>query len=284
MNIFSDSTLKKINKYLNSGYNMRIDVGLSYNAPFLIKWVKTNRKNIVIGFEPHPSSFQNIEIKIRDFPKEDKDRIFIFNCAISNTGTPVSQKFFSTGSPNTAKDPGSSSLLKPIGRFDNSVVETFNVSVMSLDYFLNKLNYKIIEFIKIDTQGNDLAVLKSLKSHIPKVYMIQAERDCTDYYDRASTGSDLDDFMLDNNFKKVANTKNGMDSLYVNSLIRVLDFVPFRIDLILRKFPGILLNFVVKSPIIFFETLLASIIYSLRTNISIIYFKLKHLGKIVLRR
>jgi len=276
--------LKKINLYLNNGYNMRIDVGLSYNAPYLIKWVKTNKKNIVVGFEPHPLSFQNLEIKIKNFPKETRDRIFIFNCAISNIGAPTSQKFFSTGSPNTDIDPGSSSLLKPIGLFNNSIVETFNVNVISLDYFLNKVNYKVIEFIKIDTQGNDLAVIKSLKSHILKVYMIQAERDCTDYYDKAASGSELDEFMLHNNFKQIANTKNKMDSLYVNSLIRVLDFVPFRIDIILRKFPKILIKFAAKSPIIFWKTFLASIFYVLATNINIIYFKLKHLGKIFLKR
>jgi hypothetical protein len=114
--------------------------------------------------------------------------------------------------------------------------------------------------------------------------MIQAERDCTDYYDKAASGSELDEFMLHNNFKQIANTKNKMDSLYVNSLIRVLDFVPFRIDIILRKFPKILIKFAAKSPIIFWKTFLASIFYVLATNINIIYFKLKHLGKIFLKR
>jgi FkbM family methyltransferase len=284
MNLFSYSVLKKINLYLNTGYNMRIDVGLSYNAPYLIKWVKTNKKNIVIGFEPHPLSFHNLEIKIKDFPEETRDRIFIFNCAISNVSAPTSQKFFSPGLPNTAIDPGASSLLQPIGFFSNSIVETFIVNVISLDHFLNKVNYKIIEFIKIDTQGSDLAVIKSLKSHVLKVFMIQAERDCTDYYDKAASGSELDEFMSHNNFKQVANTKNKMDSLYVNSLIRVLDFVPFRIDLMLRKFPKILIKFAVKSPIIFLKTVLASISYVLGSNIYIIWFKLKHLGKIFLKR
>jgi FkbM family methyltransferase len=283
MKIFSDSTIKKINLYIRNGYNMRIDVGLSYNGPYLIKWVKTNKKNIVIGFEPHPQSFENLKIKISEFPKKTRDRIFIFNYAISNVSVPTSKKFFSTGVPNTALDPGASSLLKPIKLLKNSVVEAFRVRVIPLDYFLNRIDYKIIEFIKIDTQGSDLAVLKSLNSHIRKVHMIQAERDCTDYYDKAASGNELDEFMIRNNFTQVGHTKNKLDSLFINTLIPVLDFVPPRFIIVIRKFPKTLGKFVIKSPIVFTRTILVSIFYDLNVNLHIYFLRLKHLTKILLK-
>lgn len=284
MNIYSEHTLREINSYLKKGYGLRVDVGLSYNAPYLIRWVKTNKKIIVIGFEPHTQSFENLKIKISHFPQEIRNRVFIFNCAISNVNSPTSQKFFSTGFPHTAIDPGRSSLLEPLGLLKDDVVEIFDVSVISLDYFLERINFRVIEFIKIDTQGNDLAVLKSLKSHISKVYMAQFERNCFDYYRKAATGSELDKFMIHNNFIQVWQTKNNSDSLFVNKFITVLDFVPFRIDIMIRKFPITLTKIIVKCPKIFLQTFLTSSFYVLNANMYKYYFKLKHYSKMLLQR
>jgi FkbM family methyltransferase len=284
MSILNESIFREINFFLNKGLNLRIDVGLSYNAPYLIKWARTNEKIIVVGFEPHPLSFSKLEEEISKLSFEIRSRIFIFNCAISDVDEPSTKKFYSTGFPNSTEDPGRSSLLKPIGSLRDTVVETHDVTVISLDYFLNKMNYRIIEFIKIDTQGTDLEVAKSLKLHILKVYMIQAERDSTEFYNNATTGSALDEFMLHNNFIQVSHTKDNMDSLFVNSMIKVLDFVPFRLDIITRKFPKTLIKFAFKSPIIFLQISFASIFYVSHQHIIVNYFKLKHLGKVILKK
>ena len=52
------------------------------------------------------------------------------------------------------------------------------VAAFELQYFLSKVNwknYKYIEFMKIDTQGNDLNVLKSTGIYLKRIMFIQME-------------------------------------------------------------------------------------------------------------
>ena len=97
-------------------------------------------------------------------------RIKIINSAISNVGKLV--KFYMLDE----KFIGNSSLSKPKSNFGK--YQTKLVAVKKLDFYLKNIDWKkikYIEYLKIDTQGNDLKVLKSAKNYIDKVCFIQAE-------------------------------------------------------------------------------------------------------------
>jgi FkbM family methyltransferase len=270
------ASIIKINKFMTEGLNLRIDIGLSFSAPYLIKWAKTNRNIVIVGFEPHPECFKKLIELVKSLPIEAQTRIFLYNIAISDELVPCIKTFYSTGFPNSKSDPGLSSLLKPIGTCEKYLVETLEVKVVSLNFFLNKIDYKIIEFLKIDTQGNDLEVIKSMKTHISSVYMIQAERDHDDFYENAAPGKDLEFFMDGNKFKLIANSKDKIDSVFINTSFDDFNFMPFRLDLVLKNYPKVIAKLIIESPFIFFRTLFDSIIYNLNFKFYLFKNNCKH--------
>ena len=279
-NFIDPFSIAKINELTKKGFNLRIDVGLSFNAPYLIKWAKTNRNIVVLGFEPHPASFEKLNEMVKSLPAEIQSRIFLYNVAISDELVPCIKTFYSTGIPNSESDPGLSSLLKPIGVYETYVVDTFKVGVISLDFFLNKINYERIEFLKIDTQGNDLEVIKSMKFHLSDVYMIQAERDCEELYENAAPGKELESFMAGKKFNLIANSRDRWDSVFLNSVFKELNFIPFRLDLLLRKYPKVFLILMIKYPLNFFKVLSASITYNLGYEFNLFKNNCKHFVKV----
>lgn len=189
-----------INQKLKSGFKLRFDIGLSNDMPNSLEWLEKDEDVFVVGIEPHPNNFQCCKELIDN--SKFKDRCFLIESAIDDVENTDKKVFYGLGGPETNYDAGTSSLRKPIGRFKNSIKEVYNVNVISLNYILDNLEYHLIDLIKTDTQGNDLNVLKSLKEHIKKVIYIHSEYDESSDYKNANTGSELDDFLLKNNFEK----------------------------------------------------------------------------------
>lgn len=73
----------------------------------------------------------------------------------------------------------SSSLLKPTSQnLMSKLNKTLKIKTVNLKFYLEKINfekYKYIEFLKIDTQGNDLNVVKSCGNYLKKICFVQME-------------------------------------------------------------------------------------------------------------
>jgi FkbM family methyltransferase len=84
-------------------------------------------------------------------------------------------------------------------------VNKYKVSTIRLDNFIEQENYHnmIIDFIKIDTQGHDLNVIKSLGKYIKNVREILCEVQITNFelYKDQSNKNDLLSYMKENNFE-----------------------------------------------------------------------------------
>ena len=84
-------------------------------------------------------------------------------------------------------------------------VNTYKVSTTRLDTFIKKENLQdtIIDFVKIDTQGHDLNVIKSLGEYIKNVKEILCEVQITnfDLYKEQSNKDELLSYMKENNFE-----------------------------------------------------------------------------------
>ena len=183
-----------INEKLKSGLTLRFDVGLSFNMPNATKWLNDDPNVYVIGIEPHPNNFKSCCSHLETL--DAGDRCYLIEAAISNVGESREQDFY-----GLSGDPGTSSLCRPIGRFENLVDRVYTVETVSLASILDNLNYEKVSVLKTDTQGNDLKVLKSAGDHLKNVDFIYAEYDESEDYENANTGEELDKFLEENGFE-----------------------------------------------------------------------------------
>ena len=177
-----------INKKLKSGLKLRFDVGLSFNMPNASKWLHDDSNTYVIGIEPHPDNFKSCCSHVENHSAGD--RCYLIEAAISNVAKETDKDFYGlTG------DPGTSSLCRPIGRFETLVDRVYTVETVSLASILDNIEYDRIDVLKTDTQGNDLNVMKSAGEHLKRVDFVYAEYDESEDYEGGNTGEELDEYM-----------------------------------------------------------------------------------------
>ena len=118
-------------------------------------------------FEPNPIAFEQLKENLKEY----KDKIKLVNAAC-DTADGVS-KFYMT------KNLVSSSLGLPLDcANDNaSVQNNFLVQTINLFGYLKRNNVNYIDFLVLDAQGADLAILSTIKEMIDKqlVYQIMVE-------------------------------------------------------------------------------------------------------------
>jgi FkbM family methyltransferase len=161
--------------------SVRIDVGLSVNAPQSAAWLSRDRNLYVFGFEPVGRNRQSIMAGDSPWPlnlnPQDIDkRISIIPCALLENHIPAGLNMYVT-----KLDPGCSSILKP-KTFEIDYIE--NVNVFSLNDFLQYFPFEMISFIshlKIDVQGADIQVLEGAKDYLAKIMCITVEVDTHEY-------------------------------------------------------------------------------------------------------
>lgn len=99
-------------------------------------------------------------------------------------------------------------------------INTYKVDTIRLDKFIEKNNInQTIDFIKIDTQGHDLKVIKSLGDHIFRVREILAEVQTTNYelYKNQTKKSELVEYMKIHDFslkKNQQTSKNQEENIW----------------------------------------------------------------------
>lgn len=176
-----------INSKIASGKKIRIDIGTSINAPISKYWLDNEDNIFVIGFEPNPNcvfkqnfwngQYMNICSILDSHPK--REDYYHIICGLDNVSEPTKADLFLT-----TNNTGCSSLLEPIIQnisgceLDGKIP----VQIISAKWFLDKLNYKMIEMVKIDAQGKDLDIVSSFDNHIKNVIFLDIEGDSTRYY------------------------------------------------------------------------------------------------------
>jgi FkbM family methyltransferase len=176
--------------------SIKIDVGLSYDAPHTQNWIDADPGTLVFCFEANPRwikyltthpkdrdyNFKDYQA-VRAYPYKELEfenigrRCFIFPVALHNVPEPTTMDFYIT---NVSE--GCCSLLKPASNF-SSVDEVVKVPVFSLtDFFKLLPDDRIIDYIKIDVQGADIDVIKGAGDYITDhVVYITAEPETIQY-------------------------------------------------------------------------------------------------------
>lgn len=148
---------------------VKIDVGLSGNAPNSRVWLEHDSDLFVIGIEPNRRNLLNIVTGLSGYTNRiDWDRykscMYILPYAVSNLPDGSKTIFFCTEG-----DGGQSSILEPITFGINSKYEIRTIRLATLIQGLTNGTNIFIEHIKTDCQGYDLEVLISAKECLERV-------------------------------------------------------------------------------------------------------------------
>jgi FkbM family methyltransferase len=224
--------------------HVKIDIGLSYNAPNSRHWVNYLENRFVFGFEPNKESIKSTltgnyngmtfwtDLRIGK-------QFELIPCAIDMEESKM--MFY-----NTVNDVGCSSLYKPVD--EKWIGSSYEVQCFQLKTFFQYFpwdKYPYIEHIKIDTQGNDFRVIKSMENYIEKIVYITIEvgherfQYFCDKEDSGHTFDDINTYMINNGFKLIPSNVAGLgltsegDPTYVNTrfsdeLLKTLDYTTFR--------------------------------------------------------
>lgn len=204
--------------------NVKIDIGLSYNAPQSNIWLSKENNIVVFGFEPNPDSIislQNGNIKKRNNshgePLNNKyikeNRFFLIPCALSSKEGTLD--FYVN-----KNDCGTSSLYKPKNEILGDLEKIIKVPVFKLKDFFDIFpwdRFSYIDYIKIDAQGSDLDILKGAENYLTeRVVYITAEPDGHQYYGADSCNkNNIKEYMESINFIEI-NHPNTIDPTYIN--------------------------------------------------------------------
>ena len=191
---------------------VRIDVGLSYHAPQSAAWLELNNDLYVIGIEANKYNVARINkyglwyLKNNLIYKRKINQNFkLLYCAIANVKKPTHLDFY-----NMHGDSGTSSLLKPT----NKLLKTYNykihkitkVPAIPLSTIIEKIpkdKFSLIELVKIDTQGSDLEVIKSINGHLDRIVCIQVETSTFGQYENAGSSNSIINYLESNNFYEI---------------------------------------------------------------------------------
>jgi hypothetical protein len=220
---------------------VRLDVGTSSTAPNSAFWLSKYTDMAVFGFEPNPFNVDGVRNGIDVYPNDYKlvqnkgivthnnqiiakfddmgNQFEIFEVAIDNVNIPTKKTFYCTSELNT----GCSSLHKPIDARLNGVVteKEVEVTTVPLKQFFQNFNWEqipFIEFLKTDTQSNDLNVIKSCGEYLKKICFVQSEYYAHSAYEgelsQIEAFNNFNEYMLQNGFK--CYFSSGTDAAYVN--------------------------------------------------------------------
>jgi hypothetical protein len=186
----SNSTNLPILQNINNEVKaLRIDIGLSWNAPHTKRWLGDGSSVLVLAFEPNLISIRTIlgqtpqpgwgehvlripspNIKVDGNTILVSERLIIFPFALGSSHVEEAKLFV------TAHDPGTSSLYRPL-EFDIEAIQ--KTKIYRLDSILESLRIDstyTIEILKIDTQNSDFEVLLGVGEYLKKTTIVVFER------------------------------------------------------------------------------------------------------------
>lgn len=219
-------------KLPNNFTQVKIDIGLSHNAPNSEVWLNRNPNNLAIfGFEPNPKAISILKGELEREGKFDNilsldklnNSFFLIPLALGNEDK--LSNFY--GAQNI--DCGVSSLYKS-NQWDYT---EFQVPQFKLDTFLELFPFNQIPYIshiKIDAQGHDWNIIKGMVNHLDKIVYISYESTTNGQYQGVMEEVGyVHDLLIEKGFKYEG--RMGLDLIYFNEKF---DFIKDQIDFYLE--------------------------------------------------
>ena len=224
--------LKNDKIFIPDGFkNVKLDVGLSMNAPNSEAWLQREKNLIVFGFEPGSAAHESFTYKNKEMSEKYPEYMFInpdrinrtffpIKCALSN-GEIRQEKLYVTGN-----DLGCSSLFQP-NFFE--VIDVEEVSVIRLKDFFELFPWNQIEYIdhlKIDAQGSDFAIIEGAGDYLSKIVYITLENSTGNQYQKNEDYHKFNQYLSKYDF--YLTEESGVNSTYLNTnLVDKLESINF---------------------------------------------------------
>ena len=211
LDIFDKQTEKKINFYLKKIFidtiPVVIDVG-SHKGEYIDNILNNFETKKIYSFEPNPKILKILRKKFYNFQKVE---IFDYGLGEIKRGEILNDNLESSSTSINMLNKDSKYFkkkyffLNPLKYKKISV--PIKIEVITLEDFFNEQKIKIVDLLKIDTEGYEFKVLKGLGKHIAKVRFIHFEHHFDDMIIKNYNLSEIHDLLRNNNFEKVFKVK-----------------------------------------------------------------------------
>ena len=169
---------------------IKIDVGLSSDAPQSFQWLESDPNVGVIGIEPLDFNVAAVKAKIQTH-QDSQSLLPRFHILPFALGAKVEKRTIFI----TAGDAGSSSLFMPLSM---DVLRKEIVPVIRLEQvlgFIDSVRFPMIDYFKTDSQGSDLEILQSGSNSLKRVAIVTAEAENNAYLETSNSEEEMDAFM-----------------------------------------------------------------------------------------
>ena len=229
LNIFDFFTQKKIINEIKSALKTQrfislIDVG-SHKGEYISSIIKNFHIDKIYGFEPNNEIFNNLN---KNF---SSDKIHLYNFGVSNEKGEIFLNKNIESSSSSINDLNTNSKYYKkkyfLLNFLNlkEVTTKSKIQVVRLDEFMNKNNIKKLDLLKIDTEGFEYNVIKSIGSRIYDIKLIHIEHHFDDMIIKNYTLSDIHAYLKNKGFIKFFKIKmkfrKSFEYLYRNKNFKI---------------------------------------------------------------
>ena len=194
---------------------LRIDVGLSYKPPNAIEWLKTCKDTLIIAVEPVYSSFESTKNHLIPLITSTQGRnniLILINAALDN----IDDCELRTINISNI-DPGASSLFEISNNGDVTHSHEEIIQVLSFKKLLDQIDWKrynLIDYLKLDTQGKDLDIMKSCEPYHDKIQLLEIETTTNNCYHGAPNQQEIVDYLKNSKFEFVRYSGDLADHVY----------------------------------------------------------------------
>ncbi len=212
LNFFDYFQQKKIIELINNKFLkpiVVIDVGAHHGETIKL-FIKKLRLKKIYSFEASPKNFK---ILSKNMSKINDNKVEFYNFGI---GDKISKDYLNQtleSSSSTINELNTNSKyfkkkLKILNINDNEkFYHRVLISIVTLDFFIEKNNIDNIDLLKIDTEGYEFNVLKGLSKHCDKVKLIYFEHHYDDMILKNYKFSDIHNLLKKNGFCMIKKTK-----------------------------------------------------------------------------
>lgn len=176
--------------------SVKIDVGLSHNAPMTTEWLRRQPDGLVVFcFEPLEGNIQSSKNKISKLIEANgiKSRAVFLQFALGKTEG-IKRMY-------VTPDTGQSSLLEPLKA---DVIGLEKVRVIRLASLLRLIDWDEtprIDFLKTDCQGTDIEVLLGAGEFLAKIAIVTSEAESSSYRGARHNGKSILRLLKSKGFK-----------------------------------------------------------------------------------
>ena len=206
---------KKIVKFFKKkkliNFNCIFDIG-AHKGETIKFFLKNFEFEKIYSFEPIPETFELLKKNINLLSNFKKKKIVLENSAVGSAETKISIKQMVESSSSTIRDINQNSKYfnkkkRLLYSSKDDFFKKIDVNQITLNKYTKINSIEKIDFLKIDTEGYELDVLIGLENKIEKVRFILFEHHYHDMIRKNYTFSDINYFLLKNNFMQIYKSK-----------------------------------------------------------------------------